>query len=230
MTEISQNDGARPNGGKQKAEVVEIGALREQVRTAREKEKAEDGGGNSNATKAADFIFALFARCLDESEITLMTYEWTAGLRVISQFRLYAHFLIEVLMKEQPVEDFELFFQLGARRPDGSFEPTRFGGFDTGTVHPTAYDPVPAAYWETSPGRYQAVWDWGKAIPVEASVARLEALIHEYGGMLGTHHLDSYLRVPWSINHKANYGGPEVKMLHDGITAKAKAWMAAQDR
>lgn len=227
MTEVSQNDGARPNGGKQKSKIVEMGAFREQVIAAREKEKT--GGGDSNATKAADFIAALFVRCLGDSEITLMAHEWTSGLRIISKFQLYANFLIDVFMTEQPMENFEFFFQFGARRPDGSFEPTRFGGFDTGTVHPTAYDPAPAAYWETSPGRYQAVWDWGKAIPVEASVARLEALIHEHGGVLGTHRLDNYLRIPWSINHKANYGEPEVKMLHDGITAKAKAWVAAHE-
>lgn len=226
MTEISQNESARPNGSKNTPKVVEMGAFRDQAKLTDKKTKSGDGSGSSKIDKAIDFINSLFVRCDAESKITLMAHERTSGFSVISNFPLYSNFLIEAFMTQQPMESFEFFFQFGARRPDGSFEPTRFGGFDTGTVHPTAYDPPPDAYWETSEGNYQAVWDWGKAIPVEASVARLEALIHEYGGVFGTHRLGSYLRIPWSINHKTNYDQPEVKMLSDKITPKGKAWFA----
>jgi hypothetical protein len=100
--------------------------------------------------------------------------------------------------------------------PDWGF--TWYGWCDTGGVNPGSFSPHPSAYWETSKGNYQALWRWDKGLPLAASVARVEALIHEFGGKLGSHLPDSFLRVPGSINNgKQCFPWPTVRMLYNEI-------------
>lgn len=95
---------------------------------------------------------------------------------------------------------------------------TWFGWCDTGRVHPGIFEPHPAAYWETSKGNYQAVWHWEKGLPLMASSARVEAMIHEYGGKLGSHLPEAFLRVPGSINNGAAcFPWPTVRMLYNAL-------------
>lgn len=95
---------------------------------------------------------------------------------------------------------------------------TWFGWCDTGRVHPGTFEPHPAAYWETSKGNYQAIWRWERGLPLAASSARVEAMIHEYGGKLGSHLPDAFLRVPGSINNGAAcFPWPSVRMLYNAL-------------
>lgn len=95
---------------------------------------------------------------------------------------------------------------------------TWFGWCDTGRIHPSIFEPHPAAYWETSRGNYQAVWRWEKGISIAASTARVEALINEYGGKLGSHLPEAFLRVPGTINQsKACFPWPTVRLLYNEL-------------
>jgi RepB DNA-primase from phage plasmid len=99
-----------------------------------------------------------------------------------------------------------LFFQPFPIDPLNVNDKTWFGWADTGSVHPSVYRPHPIAFWETSPGNFQAVWKWERGLPIAASTARVEALLHEFGGKLGSHLPDAYLRVP---------GVPNFSTYHD---------------
>lgn len=95
---------------------------------------------------------------------------------------------------------------------------TWFGWCDTGRVHPGIFEPHPVAYWETSKGNYQAIWRWERGIPFAASTARVEAMIQEYGGKLGSHLPDAFLRVPGSINNSTtSLSWPTVRMLYNTL-------------
>jgi hypothetical protein len=90
----------------------------------------------------------------------------------------------------------DVFFQPLAYDPSRHSGMTWFGWADTGTLHPSVFNPKPIAYWETSPKQFQAVCKWKHGIPILASTARVEALLHEYGGKVGSHLPDAYMRVP----------------------------------
>jgi hypothetical protein len=98
-----------------------------------------------------------------------------------------------------------LFFQPFPIDPANRNDKTWFGWADTGGVHPSVYKPHPIAYWQTSPGNFRAVWKWERGLPIAASTARVEALLHEFGGKLGSHSPDAYLRVPGVPNFSPYY-------------------------
>ena len=110
----------------------------------------------------------------------------------------------------------DLFFQPLAI--DRLSERTWFGWADTASIHPSTFTPHPFAFWETSPNQFQAVWKWERTIPIVASTSRVEAMLHEFGGKLGSHLPDSYLRVPGTPNFSAGYDkSPIVRILYDAF-------------
>jgi hypothetical protein len=112
----------------------------------------------------------------------------------------------------------DVFFQVNAVDLTDNSGVTWFGGADTGTTRPQDYPQKPMAAWETSPGNFQAVWKWERAIPYAASSARLEAMLHEYGGKIGSQRPDAYLRVPGFPNYTTNLDQwPIVRMRFDAF-------------
>lgn len=118
----------------------------------------------------------------------------------------------------------ELFFQPQVHGVDFPLHKTIYGHANTGRVHPSAFSPAPIAYWETYPGEYEAVWRWPHGIPIAASTARVEAMLHEFGGVLGSHLPDAYLRIPGCPIYAPDcFPWPVVKLLHNGLADEVYA-------
>lgn len=78
----------------------------------------------------------------------------------------------------------------------------------------TSDNPVlePTIAWESSPGRYQALWHIDQHLPEEAHSKVNQKLTYALGADRGGWDITQVLRVPGTINHK--YAGkPEVKLL-----------------
>src|SRR5262245_60501513 len=91
---------------------------------------------------------------------------------------------LEAFLARSWPEDNDIFFCPNVVPSIGSAKLTWYGWADTGRVNPATYVPHPVAFWETSKGKFQAIWKWERGIPSAASTCRVEALIHEYGGEL----------------------------------------------
>lgn len=112
----------------------------------------------------------------------------------------------------------ELFFQPQVRGPGFPYHNTIYGHANTARAHPSVFVPEPIAYWQTFPGEYEAVWRWSHGIPIAASTARVEAMLHEFGGDIGSHLPDAYLRIPGCpIYTPEHLPWPVVTFLHNGL-------------
>jgi hypothetical protein len=157
------------------------------------------------ATAAADFVSLLIAG-------EMVQFEVDGQVRTISRWPFEG---LQAFLQQCWPGDQDIFF---SPRATPAEEITWYDWCDTGRVHPSLFDPHPAAYWETSKGNYQAIWRWEKGIPIAASTARVEAMIHEYGGKLGSHRPDAFLRLPGCINRgKDCFPWPTVRMLYNEI-------------
>lgn len=91
--------------------------------------------------------------------------------------------------------------------------PTRFGWCDMDESDPEEYDPWASLVWETSPGRYQALWAWDRTHPVADAEMLSKALAYRHGGDKNGWSATKMLRVPGSVNHKLQYDEPFVRLL-----------------
>lgn len=92
---------------------------------------------------------------------------------------------------------------------------TIYGHADTGIVHPTTYSHRPIAWWETLPGTYQAIWRWERPMSLEASSRKVGQMLHEFGGVIGSHLPDAYLRIPMCpIYSTAMFPWPVARLRH----------------
>lgn len=71
----------------------------------------------------------------------------------------------------------------------------------------------PSILIESSPGKYQALWLLDKPYPRD-QVEEVNARIAKHHGIDDCWDAGHLLRVPTSINHKADYNKPEVKLLY----------------
>ena len=118
----------------------------------------------------------------------------------------------------------ELFFQPQVRGHDFPNHTTIYGHAATGRVHPSTYSTKPIAFWETFRGHYEAVWRWSHGIPIAASTARVEAMLLEFGGVLGSHLPDAYLRIPGCPIYAADqFPWPVVTMRYNGLAEEIYA-------
>jgi hypothetical protein len=69
-------------------------------------------------------------------------------------------------------------------------------------VHPRDLDPRPSIAWETSPGKYQAIWFTDGPAPIELN----RALCYAIGADHGTHDAARVVRVPNTRNYKHRFG------------------------
>lgn len=89
--------------------------------------------------------------------------------------------------------------------------PTRFGWCDMDASDPDKYEPVPSLVWETSPGRYQALWSWHKTHKPGDAEKFSKALAYRHGGDRNGWSSTKMLRLIGSVNHKPQYDEPFVQ-------------------
>jgi hypothetical protein len=70
----------------------------------------------------------------------------------------------------------------------------------------------PTIAWESSPGRYQALWHIDKHLPEEQHIMVNRKLTYALGADKGGWDITQVLRVPGTINHKYAEK-PKVKLL-----------------
>lgn len=104
--------------------------------------------------------------------------------------------------------------------------PTRFGWCDMDESNPEDYDPWASLVWETSPGRYQALWAWNRTHPVTDAEMFSKALTYRHGGDKNGWSATKMLRVPGSVNHKLQYDEPFVRLLRHDWTGIVQRPMA----
>jgi hypothetical protein len=126
--------------------------------------------------------------------------------------------------------DFESFFaRYSRRRYDLYFCPNRFrrprrqkqyasatpfawsdiDGGDTSKCKPS-----PNLIFETSPGRYQALWLWDVQESTDRAEQYSQILANIANGDPNGWSITKYLRIPETYNHKPDYNRPLVRMVH----------------
>lgn len=90
---------------------------------------------------------------------------------------------------------------------------TRFGWCDIDGSNPEDYDPDPSLVWETSPGRYQALWAWDSYHEPDEAERHSKALAYRHGGDRNGWSITKMLRLMGSVNHKLQYDEPYVYAL-----------------
>lgn len=91
---------------------------------------------------------------------------------------------------------------------------TRLAWCDVDEADPFAFRPKPSMVWETSPGRYQALWLWDAKHSPDEAEAHSRALTYRHKGDKNGWPVNKLLRLPGSINHKEGYGEPFIPLLH----------------
>lgn len=90
--------------------------------------------------------------------------------------------------------------------------PTRLLWADLDPVHPSKLKIKPTIAWESSPGRYQALWFLSKEIPAEQAAQLSKRIAYAEGADKGGWDVTQVLRIPGSRNHKYEMA-PPVKLL-----------------
>lgn len=91
---------------------------------------------------------------------------------------------------------------------------TSLGWCDIDEADPFNFNPRPSAVWETSPGRTQALWFWDRLHSATRASAYSKALTYRHDGDKGGSAPNKLLRLPGSFNHKPEYAGPFIPLLH----------------
>lgn len=95
---------------------------------------------------------------------------------------------------------------------------TRLAWCDVDEADPFGFLLSPSVVWETSPGRYQALWVWDAKLKPEVGEAHSRALAYRHGADKNGWPINKLLRIPGSINHKDGYGEPFIPLLHFDLT------------
>jgi hypothetical protein len=123
--------------------------------------------------------------------------------------------IVEFLQKFPP-ELFDIYFcpnAFDARRLlEDHALPTRYAWCDIDNADPRGYDPAPNILWQTSPGRFQAIWIWDKKQPGQLAAASSRGIVYKDGGDKGGWAVTKLLRLPGTINHKPQYQKPVVTL------------------
>jgi RepB DNA-primase from phage plasmid len=136
---------------------------------------------------------------------------------------------VEEFFERYSFRRYDLYFCLNAfsrkRRLGMYAHETPFAHVDIDGGDPASFVPSPSILTETSPGRYQGIWEF--ATMVEPKVA--ESLSRALGanGDRGGWSITKMLRVPGSLNHKDAYDLPVVTVVRDEETPIA-AWPVVQ--
>jgi AAA domain/RepB DNA-primase N-terminal domain len=99
-----------------------------------------------------------------------------------------------------------------ARRLKENALPTNLLWADLDPVHPDHCRMKPSIAWESSPGRYQALWFLNKEIPAAEAAQLSKRIAYADGGDKGGWDVTQVLRIPGTRNHKYE-SKPPVKLM-----------------
>nr|WP_288937885.1 DNA-primase RepB domain-containing protein [uncultured Sphingomonas sp.] len=123
---------------------------------------------------------------------------------------------VAAVLADHPVAHHDLYFCpnpfSAPRRLTSNALPNAYAWCDIDTADPDGYDPAPNILWETSPGRYQGIWLWRDVVAASLAERHSQAIIIKDGGDRGGWSATKMLRVPGTINHKAEYERPLVTL------------------
>ena len=101
--------------------------------------------------------------------------------------------------------------------------PTPYAHCDIDAADPSLFQPPPTLLTETSPGRYQGIWEFVDAVAATRAEAVSRHLTRQYGGDPGGWSATKMLRIPGTLNHKDEYDLPLITIVRDLGCALA-AW------
>jgi hypothetical protein len=93
--------------------------------------------------------------------------------------------------------------------------PTPYAWADIDGADPEAFDPRPTILWETSPGRFQGLWEFDRLLSPQEAEAVSKSFAYAFGADRGGWAVTKYLRVPYTFNHKPEYDLPRVRVRAD---------------
>lgn len=107
---------------------------------------------------------------------------------------------------------------------------TPFAWCDIDDGDPDVFVPKPLILIESSPGRFQGLWEFEETAEASTAEAVSRMLAYNFGGDRNGWSITKYLRVPYTINHKAAYDRPRVRIVridHGQITRWPRARVLA---
>jgi len=116
---------------------------------------------------------------------------------------------IEAFLKQHPPQQYDLYWSplvfRAPRRRTENVKPTRLLWSDMDAVDIEQIDKqglLPTHYWESSPGRYQGLWELDQLLEPPDAEALNKSLSYRIGADKGGWDLTQVLRIPGTINHK----------------------------
>jgi hypothetical protein len=104
--------------------------------------------------------------------------------------------------------------RFNGRRQEANALPTQWCWADLDLADPHDMSPLPTVAWESSPGRWHAMWEMTEEIPAVDASHMSKRIAFHVGADRGGWDITQVLRVPGTHNYK--YPGPaEVKLLWD---------------
>ena len=91
--------------------------------------------------------------------------------------------------------------------------PTPYAWADIDGADPEAFDPRPTKLWETSPGRFQGLWEFDSLLSPNGAENLSKQFAYAFGADRGGWAVTKYLRVPYTFNHKPEYTLPRVTVI-----------------
>jgi len=116
-------------------------------------------------------------------------------------------------IKKNPPEDYHLYFCplpfTSPRRKKGKVKGSRYLWSDLDEVNISSLPIKPTLYWESSPGRYQGLWELDQFLPPKKAEELSKELAYTLGADRSGWDLTQVLRIPGTKNHKYK-GSPSV--------------------
>lgn len=117
-------------------------------------------------------------------------------------------------------------FRTSGRRVKDNSLPTRFLWVDKDAGSLADIEPRPTMCWQTSEGKWQALWQLTDPLEMDKAEVLNKKLIPKTRGDKGGWHAGKYLRVPGSINYKYKPAYHGILLWNDGPAYDAKEFVA----
>lgn len=124
---------------------------------------------------------------------------------------------IRTFIREHPKREWDLYFCPNAFTSPNRKAPhalqTPYAWCDIDDANPAEFVPPPGALWLSSPGRYQGLWHFTRALSPARAEDISRYLTYEHGGDPNGWSVTKVLRIPGTYNHKRVGKPPKVKLL-----------------
>lgn len=126
---------------------------------------------------------------------------------------------VQAFLADYPDSEFDLYYCPNVfsrpRRLACYALPTPYLWCDIDGADPYKFNPRPAVLIESSPGRYQGIWQLEDPVDPEHAESLSKDLAYRFGGDPTGWSITKYLRVPATTNHKPAYDAPQVTVEED---------------